>query len=180
MKTLIQLTAIMFFTMITVACSSDSSGTATTASAAVCKNSAGVAVVCDETNSSNSGSQVVADGATPTNASQVPNTAQVQVHQTTRVTDAQINAKAAEVRAAVQRISDDPESGISGTSTASTASASAASAESVASSDSSDSSYSPTIRSASRPPSSVSTQEAAVAGSTSDSGSSGGTGNTVW
>src|SRR4051812_38170547 len=106
MKTIIQLTTIMLLSMITVACSDSSGTSATTASAQVCKTAAGAVTTCDETVAANSGTQVVADGASTTNAAQVPNTAQIQVHQTTpsRVTDAQISAKAAEIRAAAQRI----------------------------------------------------------------------------
>jgi hypothetical protein len=178
MKTFFQLTTFFFATMTIVACSSGSSGSATTASttAAVCYTAAGVATTCNETNAANSGTQVVADGSSTTNPAQVPSTAVVQAQLVSRVSDAQIVAKAAEVRAQEQRITDDPNSGIQGSSAVSPVAATTASV----SGESISSFSSPVALEISRGPSSISSEGSSTVTSVATPASSGGNGSTVW
>lgn len=102
-----------------VACSKDSSSATTAtatqyASGGVCTNTSGQQVACNETVAANSGSQVVPAGSTITNAAQVPDStvlpASVSTATTASVSNSQVDAKTAEIRADAVRITNDPES----------------------------------------------------------------------
>ena len=149
-----------------VACSSDSSsGTATQyASNDVCTNTSDTQVACDETIASNSGTQVKSSVSSITNAAQVPDSTILPAS----VTNSQVAAKAAQVKAEAQRINSDPESATDASAFLGTASAGSSVSLNTASYDSTPVAQAAAVQ---RAPSSA----AAVSGSIeSDSSSAGG------